>query len=95
MNKKQQTEKLIRPHIFMFKGRKAIAMESATLDFKRTLIYKGVTPSGNVKLGEIIFSGPAGIKTKNRIAKVRKIGGKKVLALGSGRGSSNYYLDLE
>lgn len=94
MNKKE-TEQLIAPHIFNYRGYRAIAMENAGLDFKQTLIFLGVTPSGNVKLGEIYQEGPDGIKFRNKIAKVRMIGGDKTLALGSGRGTDNYYLDLE
>jgi hypothetical protein len=70
-------------------------MESGRLDFESTFIFLGVTSSGNVKLGDIYQEGPEGIKYKVKIAKVRNIGDKKTLALGSGRGTNNYYLDLE
>ena len=91
---KQEVENLLQNHIFDYRGRPAIEMENAGLDFKMTLLYYGVTSSGNVKLGEIYSEGPEGIKAKNKIAKIRIIGGKKTLALGSGRGTDNYYLDL-
>ena len=92
--KQRETLKLIKPHLFNYRGRKAINMENGGLSFSQTLIFKNITPSGNVKLGEIIQSGPSGIKTINKIAKVRIISGKKVLVLGSGRGTDNYYLNL-
>lgn len=95
MSNISDTEALIKPHISTYRGKKAISMENGRLDFKATFIYLGVTPQGNVKLGDIHSEGPQGVEYKNKIAKIRNIGGKKTLALGSGRGSDNYYLDLE
>lgn len=92
---KKEVEELIKPHIFKYKGKDAIAMESGRLDFKATFIYLGVTPSGNVRLGKIYQEGQDGVKYIGKTAKVRIIGDKKTLALGSGKGTDNYYLDLE
>lgn len=92
---KQEAEKLIEPHLFNHRGKKAINLESGGLDFESTFIFYGITNSRNVILGDIIRESPEGIETKKRIAKIRNIGNKKTLALGSGRGTDNYYLDLE
>jgi hypothetical protein len=67
-------------------GRAIILMENGRLDFKKPFYVTGVTKSGNVKLQD-----DSGIRN---LAKVRKIGSKETLTVGSGRGTSNYYLDL-
>ncbi len=92
---KEEAESLISPHIFNYRGLKAIKLESGRLDFEQTYIYYGVTSTGNVRLGEITSEGPEGIKTINKLGKIRIIGEKKTLTIGSGRGTDNYYLDLE
>jgi hypothetical protein len=92
---KEEIQRLIEPHIVDYRGKKAIALENGRLDFKQTYLFYGITPQGNVILGEIIQEGPNGMKIKRKIAKIRVIGDKKTLTIGSGRGTDNYYLDLE
>jgi hypothetical protein len=63
-------EKLVTPKLKVDKfGNKIFEMENARLDFKAPFVFKGVTKSGNVKLGEVVQSSPEGIKTRNIIGK--------------------------
>jgi hypothetical protein len=69
-DRKKAIEKLVTPKLKVDKfGNKIFEMDNARLDFKAPFVFKGVTKSGNVKLGEIVMSSPEGIKTRNIIGK--------------------------
>ncbi len=69
-DRKKAIEKLVTPKLKVDRfGNKIFEMDNARLDFKAPFVFKGVTKSGNVKLGEIIMSSPEGIKTRNIIGK--------------------------
>ena len=69
-NRKSYMESLIKPKLTVDRfGNKIFEMESSRLDFKSAFVYHGVTPSGSVKLGEVVMSSPEGIKTRAIIAK--------------------------
>lgn len=50
-------------------GYNYIKIPSSTLDFSSEFIFMGFTPSGRIRLGEIVFSGPSGIKYLGRLAR--------------------------
>jgi len=94
MIKKEETERLIHEHLYRHdSGKVAIDIPNVRLDFKETYFYFGVTPSGNVKLGEIISSGPQGYKWRNKVGKVEKWKGDTNLKVGSGTGTNILRLD--
>ncbi len=69
-DKQEFMEGLVTPKLKVDKfGNKIFEMENARLDFKAPFVFKGVTKSGNVKLGEVVQSSPEGIKTRNIIGK--------------------------
>lgn len=69
-DRKKAIEKLVTPKLKVDRfGNKIFEMDNARLNFKAPFVFKGVTKSGNVKLGEIIMSSPEGIKTRNIIGK--------------------------
>jgi hypothetical protein len=78
--------KAIQRETILKEGRGYVLMENGRLDFKKPFYVTGVTKSGNVKLQD--FS------RNKKLGKVRKIGSKETLTVGSGRGTDNYYLDL-
>ena len=85
---KERTEKLIRKHLFTYRGKKAIKIPNYALDYSVIYLYRGITPSGNVKLEEIVLEGPNKIKTKNKIGKVYFYKGKWTLKVGRGTGTN-------
>lgn len=89
---KSRVERLIHKHLIKYRGKTAIEIPSVMLDFKQTFIFKGITKSGNVMLGEIYAEGPDLIRTRNRIGKVYERKGR--LQLSIGRGTSGYILRL-
>ncbi|MDH3764490.1 MAG: hypothetical protein OER82_01600 [Nitrosopumilus sp.] len=48
---------------------KYIRIPNSRLDFSAEFVYLGFTKAGNPKFGEIIYSGPEGVKTRKRIGK--------------------------
>ena len=91
--KKEIVKKMLRPHIIKHRGSPAIKIPNTRLDFKETFMFKGVTKSGNVKLGEIYSENPKGIKTINRMAKISGTTKNPIIKLG--HGSDSYRLHLK
>ncbi len=50
-------------------GHKYISMPNTRLDFSEEFVYLGFTKVGNPKFGQIVLSGPNGIKIQKRIGK--------------------------
>lgn len=75
-------------------GKRFIEVPSSRLDFKEKFLFKGVTKSGNLNLGEIVGSGPKGDQTVNvrGILKKRTIGNNFTIRTGKGTGTG--FLDL-
>jgi len=80
-DRKKFMENLILPKLKVDRfGNKIFEMENSRLDFKSDFVFKGITDSGNVKLGDVFMSSPEGLKTKNIVGKpALSSGGKKEL----------------
>ena len=50
-------------------GHKMIKIPNSRLDFSAEFVFLGFTKSGRVRLGEVVFSSPQGIKWINRIGR--------------------------
>ena len=50
-------------------GHRFIKIPNSRLDFSAEFVYLGFTKAGNPKFGEVVFSGPEGIKIQKRIGR--------------------------
>jgi len=75
-------------------GKKFIEVPSSRSDFKEKFLFKGVTKSGNVNLGEIIGSGPKGDDTINVRGILKKSAIGSNFKIRTGKGTGTGFLDL-
>jgi len=66
----KDVKRFIEDHVYEELGRKLIKIPNSRLDFSGEFVFEGFTKTGQVKLAQIIGSGPDGLKTRRVFGKI-------------------------